>query len=1061
MIHRIVALSLKFRVLVAAGAALLVAVGAVQLQGAAVDELPEFTPPQVQIQTEALGLSAAEVEQLITVPIEHDLLNGIAWLDQIHSESAPGLSSITLTFKPGTDPLKARQVVQERMTQAHALPNVGNSPVIIPPLSSASRVMMIGLSSKELSLVDLSVLARWKIKPRLMGVPGVANVTVWGQRDRQLQVQVDPARLRENGVTLSQVITTTGNSLWASPLTFVEASTPGTGGFIDTANQRFAIQHVSPIKTAGALASVTVEETGGRRLRLDQVATVVEDHQPLIGDAVLSRGPGLMLVVEKFPGANTRAVTEGVEHALDALRPGLSGVEIDLDVYRAQAFIDAALRSLGTWLIFGPVLLFGLLALVHLSWRPVVISFVTILLSLVTAMYVLHLAGVGFNVMVLAGLAAALGLVIDDALFNLGSLRRHAREQHRSEDPSPTFGALGDAAANVGGPQMYATLIVLLAVVPLFFLGGVSGAFAKPAAIAYVLAVLSSTVVALTVAPALAFFLVRGEPPKQRMSPLTRGAYRLFDRTIPRYARRPRWAYAAMVILLLAACSAGLQLGAQSLLPSPQDRSLLIHWEAAPGTSLPEMVRITTAATKELSTVPGVRHVSAHLGRAVGSDQVVNVNSGEIWVNLAGAADYDKTVAATQRVLDGYPGLRSDLVTYPQDRVSAALASSSGVLAVRVYGADLEVLRNKAEEIRQRISSVRGVVQPKVQSQAEEPTLEVQVNLDEAQKYGLNPGDVRRTATTFFSGLLVGNLYEEQKVFEVVVRGTPSMQATPASIEALLIDTPTGDQVRLDEIASVRVVPYPTVIRHDATLRSLDVTAGVSGRDLGAVLSDVNDRVRAVPMPLEYHAEVISDLAVQQSKDLQTTALAVGVVIAIYLLLQAALGSWRLAAAVLLTLPLAAAGGVLAAFLVGGVTTLGALIGLFTVLAIAARNSVVLISSYQRFAPSGTAPPTFESVMAVTRERVGAILLTAGATAAVFLPLVLLGTMAGAEILHPLAAVVVGGLVTSTMVTVFILPSLYVRLGFAAYPEGPLETESSSGIAGRLDRLVAWPRRNR
>jgi Cu/Ag efflux pump CusA len=393
--------------------------------------------------------------------------------------------------------------------------------------------------------------------------------------------------------------------------------------------------------------------------------------------------------------------------------------------------------------------------------------------------------------------------------------------------------------------------------------------------------------------------------------------------------------------------------------------------------------------------------------------------------------------------------------------VGDALTGTRSDLVVRLYGQDSAVLRRKAEEVRRLVAGVDGVVDPRVEVQRQEPTLEVETDLGAARRHGIKPGDVRRAATALLSGIVVGSLFENQKVFEVVVRGTPSMQATPASIEALLIDTPTGDQVRLDEIASVRVVPYPTVIRHDATLRSLDVTAGVSGRDLGAVLSDVNDRVRAVPMPLEYHAEVISDLALQQGKDLQTTALAVGVVIAIYLLLQAALGSWRLAAAVLLTLPLAAAGGVLAAFLVGGVTTLGALIGLFTVLAIAARNSVVLVSSYQRLAPSGTTPPTFESVMAVTRERVGAILLTAGATAAVFLPLVLLGTMAGAQILHPLAVVVLGGLVTSTVLTVFVLPSLYVRLGFAAYPEGPLETESSSGIAGRLDRLVAWPRRNR
>lgn len=1059
MIRQIVALSLKFRVLLIAAALMVLAVGTLQIRGAPVDELPEFTPPHVQIQTEALGLSAAEVEQLITVPIEQDLLNGVPWLDQIRSESAPGLSSIDLIFKPGTDPLKARQVVHERMTQAHALPNVGSSPVIVQPLSSTSRVMIIGLSSKQLSLVDLSVLARWKIKPRLIGVPGVANVTIWGQRDRQLQVQIDPARLRENGVTLSQVITTTGNALWASPLTFVEASTPGTGGFIDTSTQRFGIQHVSPITTAEALSSVTIEETGGRRLRLNQVANVVEDHQPLIGDAVLAGGPGLMLVVEKFPGANVRAVTEGVEEALEALRPGLSSVEIDPDVYQAQTFVDTALHNLGVWAVAGPALLLALLALVLFSWRLVLISFVTIALSLVAAMYVLYLAGVGFNVMVLAGLAVAVGLIVNDALVDLGRLRRRLHEQRASGDVASTAGALPEAAGVLRAPQLYATLIVLLAVLPLFFLGGVTEAFSRPAVIAYCLAVLSSTVVALTVTPALAFMLLRNEPPQQRASPLNKGTQRLFELTVPRYASRPRWAYATLVILLLAACAGALQLGGRSGFPASQDRSLLIHWEAAAGTSLPEMMRVTTAATRELSTVTGVSHVGAHVGRAITSDQVVNVNSGEIWVTLADEAAYDRTVAAIQRVLHGYPGLRSSVVTYPQDRVHAVQAGTADALAVRVYGPDLRVLRAKAEEVRQRISTVPGLVRPKVQVQAEEPTLEVQVNLQEAQQYGLNPGDVRRAATTFFSGLLVGNLYEEQKVFDVVVRGTPAMQVGPANVEDLLIDTPTGDQVHLGDVAEVRVVPYPIVIRHDATLRSLDVTAGVRDRDLDAVLSDVRSGVRSVQMPLEYHAEVVSGMAEQQTRNLQTAGLAIGVAIGILLLLQAALASWRLAAVVLLTLPLAGAGGVLAAFFVGGVMSVGALIGLMAVLAMSVRNTVVLVSCYQRLESNGGFATDAGSVIATTRERAGPILLAAVATAAVFVPLVVIGPAPGTELMHPLAVVVLGGLVTSTLLTLLVVPALYLRLSPALGGERTeVEEEGAPAPARRWDRLAAWPR---
>ena len=492
--------------------------------------------------------------------------------------------------------------------------------------------------------------------------------------------------------------------------------------------------------------------------------------------------------------------------------------------------------------------------------------------------------------------------------------------------------------------------------------------------------------------------------------------------------RRPRWAYAGAAVLVLAAAAAVPQIDGRSLLPSPQDRSLVIHWQAAPGTSLPEMARITAAAAREVAGVPGVRDVGAQLGRAVTSDQVANVDAGEIWVTLTDSADYDRTVAAIGGVLRGYPGLRSDLATYPQDRVNAVLSGTSEALVVRVYGIDLDVLHARAEELRQRISKVPGIVQPTVEAQAVEPTVEVEVNLEAAQRYGLNPGDVRRTATTYFSGLTVGQLYEQQAVFDVVVKGTPATISTPAAVSDLLIDTPTGDQVRLGDVASVRVVPQPAAIGHDATIRSVDVTAAVRGRDVGAVLDDVRRQVSKTPMPLEYHAEVLDNLTQQRAQVLQVAGLAIGAAVVAFLLLQAALGSWRLAGLVFPTLPLAGAGGVLAASVGGGLMTLGALIGFFTVLGIAARNGAVLVGAYQG---AGDA----DGVLSATRERAGPILLTAVATAALVLPPVLFGGLPGAEVLRPLSAVVLGGLVTSTLLAVLVLPALYLRFAPVAHRE--------------------------
>jgi CzcA family heavy metal efflux pump len=1036
VIRGIVLLSLKFRVLVIGAAAAIFVLGVVQLPGASLDVYPEFGPPQVRIQAEALGLSAAEVEQLITVPIEQDLLAGVAWLDQIRSESAPGLSSIDLTFKPGTDLLLARQAVQERLTQAHALPNVGGGPVMLQSTSSTGRVLMIGLRAKDLSLIDLSVLARWKIRPKLMGVPGVANVAIWGQRDRQLQVQVDPGKLRDNGVSLTQVLSTTGNALWVSSLSFVEASTPGTGGFLDMPSQRLSIQHVLPITTAQDLSTVTVEDLrNSKTLRLGDVATVVEDHQPLIGDTVLDSEAGLMLVVEKVPGADTVAVTNAVESALDALRPGLSGVRIDTTVHRPATFITAALDNLGAWALIGLIGILVLLGVALFSIRAALIGFVAITLSLMTALYVLYLRGTTFNLVILAGLVVALGVIVDDAVVDLDAIRRRLREHRDSGEERSTYAVAAEALAAVRGPAFYATLVLLLAPVPLLSIGGVAGAFWSPAVLSYALAVAASTAVALTVTPVLSVLLLSRGPVRRRKNPLVVVAHKVFDRSARSFPHGRGPVLVTLGVLVAAAFAVLPQLGGGAFVPPVRDRSLLVRWDAVPGTSLAEMTRITAAASKDLRAVPGVQEVGAHLGRAVAGDQVVNVNSAELWVNLTDSADYDGTLAAVRRALRRYPGMHSEVLTYEQDRLAAARTGAPDALTVRVYGTDLDTLRGKADEVRTAIAGISGVTGATVHNQAEEPTLEVKVDLAAAQKYGIRPGDVRRAAATYFSGLAVGSLYEDQKIFDVVVWGTPATRGNPTALNDLLIDTPAGGQVRLAEVASVRVTPYPTVITHDDTSRSIDVTANVSGRGLGSVMDEARSRVAGVAMPLEYRAEVLGDSVARRDADWRTAGLGLIVLIGMFLLLQAAFRSWRLATTVLLALPLALVGGVLVVWPFGALTSLGALLGLFTVFGIAARNAVLLVSGYQR-AEEGEARG-LDLVLRVTRQRVGPVLLTAFTLAAALIPLLALGNTAGLEVLRPLAAVVLGGLVTSTLLSLFVIPALYLRFA----PRAPRPAE--------------------
>jgi CzcA family heavy metal efflux pump len=1021
VIRWLIGSSLRFRGLVVAFAAVVMFLGVTQLRDAPVDVLPEFAPPTVEIQAEALGLSAVEVEQLITVPFEQDLLNGLAFVDEIRSESVPGLSRIQLVFEPGTDLFRARQVVAERLAEAQvALPNVSKPPQMLQPLSSANRVMIIRLSSSELSAIETSVLARWVIKPRLLAVSGVANVAVWGFRDRQLQVQVDPERLRDQGVSLAQVIETTGNALWASPLTFVEASVPGTGGFIDTANQRLGVMHVSPIVTADDLAQVRVEDTA---YRLGDVAEVVEDHQPLIGDA--NGGSGLMLVLEKFPEANTLEVTRGVEGAIDALRPGLSGLEFDTSIYRPASFIEESIDNLTLALIIASVLVVLVLGAFFFAWRAVLIGGVAIPLSLLAAGLVLYALGQTINAMVVAGLVAALALLVYDAVGDVENVARRLREQREKGSETSTAGLILEASLELRGAAVYATLIVALALLPVFVLEGVAGEFLPPLALSYLLAALASMAVALTVTPALSLLLLSKAPLDRREPPLVRRLLRGYEAFLSVLVRRPGRAYVAVGALAVAGFAALPFLG-PSLSPSFKETELLIHLDGPPGTSLQEMNRITSQASRELQSIPGVRDVGVHVGRAVTSDLAVNVNSAELWVSIEPEADYDATVASVQEAVDGYPGLTHDVLTFSSERVREVLTRTEDDIVVRIFGEDLDVLRSKAGEVRQFLSQIDGVVDPEVKLQAEEPSLEVEVDLAAAERYGIKPGDVRRAAATLLSGTEVGSLFEEQKVFGVVVWGTPENRNSLSSIRELLIDTPGGGHVRLGDVAQVRVAPSPAVIRHESVSRYLDVAANVDGRSTGSVEEDVERRLQEIQFPLEYHAEVLDP----EGRTPQGRLIAVGIAAAIgvLLLLQASFGSWRLAFLAFLAFPFALSGGALGTLADGGTLSLGSLVGFIALLGISARNGILMITHLQDLERHEGETLSPGLVLQGARERVLPIFVTALATGLAVLPFAVLGEMPGYELVHPLAVVVLGGLVTSTLLTLLVVPPLYLHV---------------------------------
>ncbi|MCG5480235.1 efflux RND transporter permease subunit [Sinorhizobium alkalisoli] len=1028
MMRWIIEGSLKIRFFLVFAAAMLVFFGVGQLRGMRTDVFPEFAPPLVEIQTEALGLSAEEVESLVTLPLELSFA-GTPGLETMRSKSVPGLSSVVLIFKRGTDLFSARQLVQERLAAAKPLlPNVARPPFIIQPLSATSRVMKIGLSSSEMSLVDLSEVYRWTIRPRLMRVPGVANVAAWGVRKRQLQVQVDPERLRAFGITLDQVLETTGDALDVGLLPHKRQSKTQTGGLIDAGDQRLNVRHVLPVVSPENLSRVAFPAVADSSLRLGDIADVVQGHPPMIGDGIVNDGPGLLLIVEKFPWANTLDVTEGVDQALELLGPGLPGIAIDPTIFRPATFIEMSLDNLTKALIVGSILVVLVLVAFLYQWRAAVISLVAIPLSLVAAGLVLDVMGATINTMILAGFAIALGAVVDDAIIDVENIVRRLRENRRLRNPKPIATVVLEASLEIRRAIVYATLIIILAVLPVFFLDGLSGAFFKPLALAYTLALFASMLVALTVTPALSLILYARAPLDETPPAFLRTLQGGYSRLLSSIIRAPR---AVFVITgtVTAIGFAVLPLLGNALLPDFKERDFLMHWVTKPGTSYPEMNRITIKASAELRNIPGVRNFGAHVGRAVASDEVVGINFTENWVSVAPEADYDKTLAAIQEVVDGYPGLYRDVQTYLKERIREVLTGASEALVVRIYGPELNVLRAKAADVKKALGDVAGLVALHTELQEDIPHITIQLDLAAAKSYGIKPGDVRRAAATILAGIEVSDIYRGPNLYDVVVWGIPEARHDVGSIRDLLIDTPTGGHVRLADIAEVKVAPTPNVIKHERVSRRIDVSANVKGRDLGSVVSDVKERLARVEFPPEYHPELVGEYAEREAAERNMMLFSVGAATGIFFLLQASFASWRLALLAYLLLPAALVGGLLAAYAGDGVISLGSLVGFLTVLGIAARNGVLLVDHFQHLEQYEGESFGPGLVLRGASERLSPILMTVLTTGLAIIPLVYLGQVPGNEIEHPMAVVIIGGLVTSTLLNLFVLPSLYLHYG--------------------------------
>jgi len=649
-------------------------------------------------------------------------------------------------------------------------------------------------------------------------------------------------------------------------------------------------------------------------------------------------------------------------------------------------------------------------------------------LSLLGAILVLHLRGATINTMILAGLVIALGDVVDDAIIDIENVVRRLREHRRSGSDRSTAAVILGASVEVRGAIIHATVIEVVAVVPVLFISGVTGSFFRPLILSYALAVTASLVVALTVTPALAMILLRNAKLERRGSPVVKWLHHGYERVLRPIIRTPRPAFAVVALVTIAAVLVIPRLG-EELFPTFKEDEFLSHWLTKPGTSITEQRRITESVSREIRAIPGVKNFGSHIGQAFSADEPNGVDFAENWISIDPKANYDKTLDKIQNVVNGYPGLFRNVETYLAERIEETISGSGSAIVVRIFGPDLDQLRHKAAEVTATMSKVNGVIDLTPELQTDVPNVEVKVDLAKAEQFGLKPGDVRRQASTLVEGEEVGDIYRNAKTYDVNVWSIPNTRSSFTGIQNLPIDTPEGQQIRLADVADVAIKPTPNFIRHESQQRRIDVLANADGRDLGSVVKDIKQRLGAVKFPVGYHSEVLGEYKERQDAQHRLLFFGVAGAIAILLLLQSTFSSWRLAILTFLTLPIALVGGLLAAYMTGGVLSMGSLIGLFTVLGVVARHKIMLIDHYRHLERYEGMTFGRDLVVRGARERLSPILMTTLAAGLALIPLIAAGDIPGQEIEYPMAIVILGGLVTATLQNLFIVPSLYLRYG--------------------------------
>jgi copper/silver efflux system protein len=1020
MLNRLIAWSLRNRVVVLSIAALMLAAGAWTASRMPVDVFPDLTAPTVTVLTEAHGMAPEEVESLVTFPIE-TAVNGSTGVRRVRSSTAQGISVVWVEFDWGIDIFRARQTVAEKLQSLAAALPTGVAPPQLAPVSSVmGEIMMIGLVGPQ-SRAELRTVADWTIRRRLLAVPGVAQIIPIGGEVKQYQVLADPGRMVAAGVTLAEVVRAARGS-----------NENASGGVFMHQGQEYVIRGIGRAQSVGDIGATVVAMRGGVPVTIDQVATVVIGPAPSFGDASVNAKDAIVLAVQKQPGANTLELTTRIERELADLQRALPpGMRIEGDLFRQSDFIAVAVANVMKALRDGALLVVVILFLFLWNFRTTAISIVAIPLSLVVAIFAMKLLGITINTMSLGGMAIAIGALVDDAIIDVENVFRRLKENHQRAEPQrrPTLQVIYDASREIRASIVNATLIIIVVFLPLFFLGGVEARLLRPLGFAYVVSILASLLVAVTVTPVLCAYLL---PSAKAIlhgdeSALVRWLKRHYERVLRLVLAHPRRVLGAAAATLLISVTATPFLGS-AFLPEFNEGALTVSVVTVPGTSLAESNAIGRRVERILLAHPAVKNTDRRQGRAELDEHAQGVNAAEIDVTLNPEMDKETLLEDLRREFAVIPGTSVTIGQPIGHRIDHMLSGTRANIAVKVFGPDLYRLRQVGAEVRSAMESVPGVADLQLEQQMDVPQLRIRADRQAMARFGMTVGELAEAIDIGFNGETVSQVMEDGRSHDLVVRFPPELRATPEAIASVAFDTPTGQVVPLSQLATVTVDRGPNAISRENVQRKIVVQANVAGRDLGSTVEEIRETIgRTVTLPAGYHVEYGGQFEAQEESTRTLGALSLLAIAAIFLILFAEFRSARTAGLVMANLPLAVVGGVAAVWLTGGVVTVASLVGFVTLFGIATRNGILLVAHYRHLLAEGV--PFREAIFQGSVERLSPILMTALTAGLALIPLALGGGEPGNELQTPMAIVILGGLLSATALNMVVLPALYLLYG--------------------------------